>query len=145
MFGGTIRCHIFFFTTQTCPHTIIPSPLFRLHLYGPFHCPQCHNALRVLEPTIGGIHGPGGCIFFLFRFPFYQRCILDTTTTPLSANARGWFLNSFTPRTAATPISMAPRPTPPESEGEGSGKWRVRVQDAFRRVLDIWSFFPLLY
>ena len=40
-------------------------------------------------------------------------------------------------------MSVEPTPTAPESEGEGSGKRRDRVQDAVRRVLNIWSFFPL--
>ena len=32
---------------------------YRPNVNGFCHCPHCHNALRVLGPTIGGIHGPG--------------------------------------------------------------------------------------
>lgn len=48
---------------------------YRPNVNGPCHCPQCHKALRVLGPTIGGNHGPGRyylrvCAYFQLPFSF---------------------------------------------------------------------------
>ena len=70
--------------------------MYRPNVNAACYCPHCHNSLRVLGPTIGGVHGSGRyylhvCTYIYHLLPFFSTNSLSPTgsvihvigTTPL--------------------------------------------------------------